>query len=62
MSKSKTLSRAFWLTFLVASLAYAWYSFYVPGNRIAWAADAAAAEAQAAASDKPALLFFTGEW
>jgi protein disulfide-isomerase len=27
----------FWLTFLVASLGYAWYSFYAPSNRIAWA-------------------------
>ncbi len=56
------LTQAFWLAFLVASLAYAWYSFYVPANRIDWAADVATARERAAASDKPVLLFVTGAW
>ncbi len=54
--------RCFWLTFLVLSLAYAWYSFYVPANDIAWAADFASAQQQAAAADKPMVLYFTGQW
>lgn len=52
----------FWLTFLVASLVYAWYCFYVPSNRIAWAKNYAAAQQQAVESDKPLLLFFSGPW
>ena len=36
-TKSHPFWRWFWLTFLVGSLAYAWYSFYVPSNDIAWA-------------------------
>jgi thioredoxin 1 len=54
--------RVFWLAFLVASLAYAWYSFYVPGNDVAWAQDFDAARTLAAESDRPLLLFFTAEW
>jgi thioredoxin 1 len=54
--------RVFWLTFLVASLAYAWYSFYVPANDVAWAHDIDAARTLAAESDRPLLLFFTAEW
>lgn len=54
--------RIFWLTFLVVSLSYAWYSFYVPANNIAWAEDYAAAQQQAAGSGKPMVLYFTGEW
>ncbi|TWT34932.1 thioredoxin family protein [Blastopirellula retiformator] len=56
------LWRAFWLTFLVASLGYAWYCFYVPANSIAWAQDFPAAQQQAAESDKPMVLYFTGAW
>ena len=41
--KSRIFHRCFWLTFLVVSLAYAGYSFYAPGNRIAWADDYATA-------------------
>ncbi len=52
----------FWLTFLVVSLAYAWYSFYVPSNRIAWASNHTTAQEQAVESDKPIILFFTGKW
>ncbi|MCC9607705.1 thioredoxin family protein [Blastopirellula sp. JC732] len=54
--------RGFWLTFLVVSLAYAWYCFYVPSNRIAWAESYAAAQQQAAESGQPMILYFTGTW
>lgn len=54
--------RCFWLTFLVVSLAYAWYCFYVPANSIAWADSYAAAQQQAAGTGKPVLLYFTGQW
>ena len=54
--------RCFWLTFLVVSLAYAWYSFYVPSNGIAWADNYTSAQQQAADSGKPMILYFTGEW
>ena len=54
--------RVFWLAFLVASLAYAWYSFYVPANDVAWAHDFDAARTLAAESNRPLLLFFTAEW
>lgn len=54
--------RCFWLLFLVGSLGYAWHCFYVPSNSIAWAADYASARQQASASDKPMVLFFTGDW
>ena len=61
-AKSKRFWRAFWLTFLVGSLAYAWHSFYVPSNSIAWADSYTAAQEQAVESDKPVILFFTGAW
>jgi len=54
--------RCFWLTFLVVSLAYAWHSFYVPPNDIAWAKDYTSAQRQAAISDKPIVLYFTATW
>ena len=54
--------RCFWLTFLVASLSYAWYSFYVPTNSIAWADNYTSAQQQAADSGKPMILYFTGKW
>lgn len=60
--KSSQFWRVFWLTFLVVSLGYAWYSFYAPSNRIAWADNFTDAQQQAAKSDKPLLLFFTGKW
>ncbi len=52
----------FWLTFLVVSLGYAGYCFYVPSNNIAWSADLTTAQAEAAESDKPIIMFFTGTW
>ncbi|QEG37131.1 thioredoxin family protein [Bythopirellula goksoeyrii] len=54
--------RCFWLTFLVVSLAYAWYCFYVPTNNIAWADNYTSAQQHAADSGKPIILYFTGEW
>lgn len=54
--------QVFWLTFLVVSLAYAWYSFYAPSVGGAWAADYATAQKQAAESDKPIIVFFTAKW
>ncbi len=54
--------RWFWLTFLVVSLAYAWYCFYVPSNNVAWAGSYAAAQQRAAQTGKPMILFFTAEW
>lgn len=54
--------RWFWLTFLVASLGYAWYSFYVPSNDVEWAEDIASARELASDSGKPMMLFFTADW
>ncbi|WP_417735944.1 thioredoxin family protein [Rosistilla oblonga] len=54
--------RCFWLAFLVISLGYAWYCFYVPANRVAWADNFQTAQQQAVAEDKPMVLFFTGQW
>ncbi|WP_425396634.1 thioredoxin family protein [Aeoliella sp.] len=54
--------RCFWLTFLVVSLAYAWYCFYVPANDIAWADGYSLAQQQAADAGKPMILYFTGQW
>lgn len=54
--------RCFWLAFLFASLSYAWYSFYVPSNLIAWADSYSSAQQQAADSGKPMILYFTGNW
>jgi thioredoxin 1 len=54
--------RWFWLAFLVVSLAYAWHSFYVPPNSVAWAKNYASAQQQSVQSGKPIILFFTGKW
>lgn len=62
MTKSKRFSQIFWLSFLFASLAYAWYSFYVPSNDIEWAEDMNEAELLAESTDKNLMLFFTGTW
>ena len=61
--KSHPFWRWFWITFLVVSLGYAWYCFYVPfNNHIAWASDYTSAQQQASRSGKPIILFFTGKW
>ena len=54
--------RCFWLSFLVVSLAYAWYCFYVPSNSVAWADNYSVAQQQAVQAGKPMILFFTGKW
>ena len=54
--------RCFWLSFLVISLAYAWYCYYVPANSVAWAESYAAAQTKASQTEKPVLLYFSGEW
>lgn len=61
-TKSHPFWQWFWLTFLVGSLAYAWYSFYVPSNDVVWADDVASAQELANDSGKNMLLFFTGKW
>lgn len=60
--KSHPFWRWFWLLFLAGSLAYAWYSFYVPPNDVAWADNMVSARKDANRSGKNMLLFFTGEW
>ena len=60
--KSHPFWKFFWLSFLVVSLIYAWYSFYVPSNEVVWAEDYASAKQLASESGKPMLLFFTAEW
>jgi protein disulfide-isomerase len=60
--KSHPFWKVFWLTFLVASLGYAWYSFYAPPNDVEWAVDMASAQEIADGSDKNMMLFFTGVW
>jgi protein disulfide-isomerase len=62
-AKSFNFWRWFWLTFLVVSLGYAWYCFYVPFNsNIVWAGNYSSAQQQASKSGKPIILFFTGTW
>jgi protein disulfide-isomerase len=61
-TKSHPFWRWFWLSFLVISIAYAGYSFYVPSNDVNWAEDMVSAQEMANESDKNIMLFFTGEW
>jgi len=61
-TKSHPFWRWFWLTFLAGSLAYAWYSFYVPSNDIAWANNITSTQTLTNNSNKNALLFFTAKW
>ncbi len=61
-TKSHPFWRWFWLTFLVVSLAYAWYSFYVPSNDIKWAKNITSVQKLTNDSDNNTLLFFTGKW
>ena len=60
--QSPVFWRVFWLSFLVLSLAYAWYSFYVPSSEVSWSYDMEQAQKLAEESDKKMMLFFTGEW
>lgn len=52
----------FWLTFLVVSLAYAWYSFYAPSNEIKWIDTISSNDGLINNSRKYTLVFFTGKW
>ena len=52
----------FWRAFAIVSLYYAWYCFYVPDNNIDWADNFNSAKTRAAATGRPMLLFFTGDW
>ncbi len=61
-AKSHPFWQIFWLTFLVVSLAYAWYSFYVPKNDVIWVDDFESAQQLATKSGKNMLLFFTADW
>ena len=61
-TKSHPFWRWFWLTFLVVSLAYAWYSFYAPSNDIEWVNDITSTQELTNNSDKNTILFFTGKW
>jgi protein disulfide-isomerase len=61
-TKSHPFWRWFWLTFLVVSLAYAWYSFYAPSNDIVWKDNLESAQKLANNSDKNIMIFFTAEW
>lgn len=61
-SKSHPFWRFFWLTFLVVSLWYAWYSFYAPSNDITWTDNLESAQKLANNSDKNIMVFFTAEW
>jgi len=54
--------KLFWLTFLVVSLWYAWYSFYAPSNDITWTNDIESAQKLANNSDKNIVVFFTADW
>lgn len=60
--KSHPFWRWFWLTFLVVSLGYAWYSFYTPSNDIEWNNNISSIEDLSVNSNKNTLLFFTGKW
>ena len=60
--KSHPFWQFFWLTFLVVSLWYAWYSFYTPSNDITWTNDIESAQKIANSSDKNMMIFFTAEW
>ena len=61
-TKSHPFWRWFWLSFLVISIAYAGYSFYVPSNDVVWADNIVSAQELANDSNKNILLFFTGKW
>lgn len=60
--KSHPFWKFFWLTFLVVSLGYAWYSFYAPSNDITWIDNMESAQKLANNSDKKIMIFFTGTW
>lgn len=60
--KSHPFWKFFWLSFLVLSIAFGWYSFYTPSNEIKWENNIKSIEEITDSSDKNTLLFFTGKW
>jgi len=60
--KSHPFWQFLWLTFLVVSLWYAWYSFYAPSNDITWTNNIESAQKLANNSDKNIMVFFTADW
>lgn len=60
--KSHPFWKFFWLTFLVVSLSYAWYSFYAPSNDITWIDNFESAQKISKISDQKIMIFFTGTW
>lgn len=60
--KSHPFWKYFWLSFLVLSLSYAWYSFYAPSNEIKWENSISSIEEITNNTNKNTLLFFTGKW
>jgi thioredoxin 1 len=60
--KARPFAQLFWLTFLVASLGYAWYSFYAPSNAIKWVDNVTSVQELTENANKNTLLFFTGKW
>ncbi len=61
-SKPHPFWRWFWLTFLVLSLAYAWYSFYAPATNIEWVKNSNSIQEFGKTPNRHTLLFFTGQW
>lgn len=60
--KSHPFWQFFWLSFLVVSLWYAWYSFYAPSNDITWTNNLESAQKLATNNDKNIMIFFTADW
>ena len=54
--KSNPFWKFFWLSFLVLSLAYAWFSFYAPSNEIEWENNISSIEEITNSSNKNTLL------
>lgn len=61
-NKSHPFWRWFWLTFLVISTAYAWYSFYAPSNDIKWVTNLTTHQEITENTGQNMLLFFTATW
>lgn len=61
-NKSHPFWQWFWLSFLVVSLVYAWYSFYTPSTNIKWDRNITSFHELTKSSQKNKLLFFTGKW
>lgn len=61
-TKSHPFWSWFWLTFLIVSVSYAFYSFYTPSNDVKWSRGISSTQALSKDSGKNKLLFFTGKW